>query len=87
MKDLLDALIVQMVDNDIFYTDAVDEFEKRFIKKVLDKNHGNQSKAAQALGIHRNTAQTPEASEPLSPFTTTNRNTASPPRKPQRRPR
>ena len=55
MKDLLEALIVQMVDNEIFYTDAVGEFEKRFIKKVLEKNNGNQSKAAQALGIHRNT--------------------------------
>ena len=55
MKDLLDALIVRMVDNEIFYTDAVGEFEKRFIKMVLEKNHGNQSKTAQALGIHRNT--------------------------------
>ena len=55
MKDLLEALIVQIVDNEICYTDAVGEFEKRFIKKVLEKNNGNQSKAAQALGIHRNT--------------------------------
>ena len=55
MKDLLEALIVQMVDQEIFYTDAVGEFEKRFIKKILEKNNGNQSKAAQALGIHRNT--------------------------------
>ena len=55
MKDLLEALIVQMVNTEIFYADAVGEFEKRFIKKVLEKNNGNQSKAAQALGIHRNT--------------------------------
>ena len=55
MKDLLEALIVQMVDHEIFYTDAVGEFEKRFIKKILEKHNGNQSKAAQALGIHRNT--------------------------------
>ena len=55
MKDLLEALIVRIVDNEISYTDAVSEFEKRFIKKVLEKNNGNQSKAAQALGIHRNT--------------------------------
>jgi DNA-binding NtrC family response regulator len=55
VKDLLEELIVRMVDNEIFYTDAVGEFEKRFIKKVLEKNNGNQSKAAQALGIHRNT--------------------------------
>ena len=55
MKDLLEALIVQIIDNEICYTDAVGEFEKRFIKKILEKNNGNQSKAAQALGIHRNT--------------------------------
>ena len=55
MKDLLEALIVQMVDNEISYPDAVGEFEKRFIKRMLEKNKGNQSKAAHALGIHRNT--------------------------------
>lgn len=55
MKDLLEALIGKMVENEIFYPDAVEEFEKRFIKTVLEKNNGNQSKAAHALGIHRNT--------------------------------
>jgi DNA-binding NtrC family response regulator len=33
----------------------VTEFEKRFIQRMLEKNNGNQSKTAQALGIHRNT--------------------------------
>jgi DNA-binding NtrC family response regulator len=55
VKDLLDALIGKMVENEIFYPDAVEEFEKRFIKRVLEKNNGNQSKTAHALGIHRNT--------------------------------
>ena len=55
MKDQLEALIVRMVDSEISYTDAVGEFEKRFIKRVLENSNGNQSKAAQALGIHRNT--------------------------------
>lgn len=55
MKDQLESLVNQMVDHGIHYADAVSEFEKRFIRKILDKNNGNQSKAAKALGIHRNT--------------------------------
>lgn len=55
MKEQLESLINQMVDHGISYEDALSEFEKRFIKKVLEKSNGNQSKAAQMLGIHRNT--------------------------------
>lgn len=55
MKDQLEALINQMIEHGVGYEDAVGEFEKRFIKKVLEKANGNQSKAAQTLGIHRNT--------------------------------
>ncbi len=55
MKNQLDALINQLVDHDILFEDAVGEFEKRFIRKVLEKNNGNLSKAAKALRIHRNT--------------------------------
>jgi two-component system, NtrC family, response regulator AtoC len=33
---------------------ARDEFEKRFILKMLEKVNWNQTKAAQLLGIHRN---------------------------------
>lgn len=55
MKDQLEALVTQMVEHDIGYEDAVCEFEKRFIRKILEKSGGNQSKAAKTLGIHRNT--------------------------------
>lgn len=55
MKDLLDSLINQMVERGIVFEEARAEFEKRFIKRVLDSNGGNQSKAAKILGIHRNT--------------------------------
>ena len=55
MKDQLEALVKQMVEQEIAYEDAVSEFEKRFIKCVLDKANGNQSKAACELHIHRNT--------------------------------
>lgn len=55
MKDQLDALINQLIEHDILFEDAVGEFEKRFIKKTLEKHNGNLSKAAKALQIHRNT--------------------------------
>ena len=55
MKDQLEGLVTQMVDRGILFDEAVEEFEKRFIKRVLDRTDGNQSRAAQVLGIHRNT--------------------------------
>ena len=55
MKDQLEALVNRMIEQGIQFPDAVTEFEKRFIQRMLEKNNGNQSKTAQALGIHRNT--------------------------------
>ncbi|MGH9449561.1 MAG: helix-turn-helix domain-containing protein [Terriglobia bacterium] len=55
MKDQLDALINQMMEHGVHFEDALREFQKRFIGKVLDTCNGNQSKAAESLGIHRNT--------------------------------
>ena len=55
MRDQLEGLILQMVDRGILFDEAVGEFEKRFIKRVLDRTNGNQSRAAEVLGIHRNT--------------------------------
>ncbi len=55
MKDQLEALVGQMVERGILFDEAVGEFEKRFIKRILDRADGNQSRAAQLLGIHRNT--------------------------------
>ena len=55
MKDQLEALITRMIEHGIQYPEAVAEFEKRFIQRMLERNNGNHSKAAKALGIHRNT--------------------------------
>ena len=55
MKDQLEGLVTQMVERGILFDEAVGEFEKKFIKRVLDHAEGNQSRAAQILGIHRNT--------------------------------
>jgi Fis family transcriptional regulator len=55
VKDQLEALIDQMHQSGILYSEAVREFKKRFILTVLQENQGNQCKAARALGMHRNT--------------------------------
>lgn len=55
IKDQLEGLVNQMVERGILFDEAMVEFEKRFIKRVLDRTNGNQSRAAQLLGIHRNT--------------------------------
>ena len=55
MKDQLEGLVSQMVERGILFDEAIGEFEKRFIKGVLDRVAGNQSRAAELLGIHRNT--------------------------------
>ena len=44
-----------MVERGIQFDEAINEFEKKFIKRVLDRSRGNQSRAARLLGIHRNT--------------------------------
>ena len=55
MHRLLEQLVSQMVEKGIHYEDAVREFDRRFIIEVMDKTDGNLSKAADTLGVHRNT--------------------------------
>lgn len=55
VKDQLEALVNQLVDRGILFDEALAEFEKRFIQKVLEHHQGNQSRTARTLGIHRNT--------------------------------
>jgi len=55
ISDRLDKLIEEMVDKGVQFEDAVGEFEKRFIARVLGACDGSLTKAADALGIHRNT--------------------------------
>jgi DNA-binding NtrC family response regulator len=51
----MDGLITQMRSAGITYTDAVRQFKKRYILEVLAHHKGNQCKAADELGMHRNT--------------------------------
>ena len=55
MHEKLERLIEEMVTKGIRFSDATREFEKRFISRVLADSDGNLSKAADVLGIHRNT--------------------------------
>ncbi len=55
VKRELDSLVTQMHANGIRYEEAVREFKRQFLRAVLVAHRGNQSKAADELGIHRNT--------------------------------
>ncbi len=41
--------------NGVDYTEALRQFKKRYILEVLAHHKGNQCKAAEELGMHRNT--------------------------------
>lgn len=55
MKAELESLVDQMITRGILFDEAVKEFEKKFILKVVSRHNNNLSKAADELGIHRNT--------------------------------
>jgi Fis family transcriptional regulator len=55
MREQLEQLVEEMVAKGIRYEDALREFDKRFIAQVLVKAEGNLCRAADLLGIHRNT--------------------------------
>lgn len=55
MKRELDILVVQMHSAGVSYTEAVRQFKRRYIYEVLAHHKGNQCKAAEELGMHRNT--------------------------------
>ena len=55
MKEQLERLVSEMIERGLRYDEAVGEFERKFIMTALEKNKGNQTKAAKAMGIHRNT--------------------------------
>ena len=54
IADRLQKLVEEMVERGVIF-DAVHEFEKRFIIRVLNQHDGSLMKTAECLGIHRNT--------------------------------
>jgi DNA-binding NtrC family response regulator len=55
LKRDLENLVLQMHAAGVGYNDAVREFKKRYILEVMARHRGNQCKAAEELGMHRNT--------------------------------
>ena len=55
LSEKLEKLVEDMVAKGVHFDDAVQEFEKRFIARVLGQCDGSVTKAADTLGIHRNT--------------------------------
>ncbi len=55
ISERLERLVEEMVDKGVHFEDAVREFEKRFIGRVLSSCDGSLTKTADTLGIHRNT--------------------------------
>jgi Fis family transcriptional regulator, factor for inversion stimulation protein len=55
ISERLDRLVEEMVDRGVVFEDAMREFEKRFILRVLAKSDGSLTKSADLLGMHRNT--------------------------------
>ena len=55
ISDRLEKLVEEMVEREVHFEDAVREFEKRFILRVLGRCDGSLTKTADTLGMHRNT--------------------------------
>jgi DNA-binding NtrC family response regulator len=55
VKEKLESLVGEMIEKRILLDEAVGAFEKKFIQIALGHTNGNQSKAAEVLGVHRNT--------------------------------
>jgi DNA-binding NtrC family response regulator len=55
LKEQLERLVDELVSRGVRYEDAQREFEKKFIAHVLSRSDGNLGKAADELGMHRNT--------------------------------
>ena len=55
VKRELDSLVTQMHSSGMRYEDAVCDFKRQYLREVLIAHKGNQCKAAEELGMHRNT--------------------------------
>ncbi len=55
MRNLLEALIDEMLDGQILLNEALSEYEKVYIQKALSRHKHHLSNTARILGIHRNT--------------------------------
>jgi transcriptional regulator with PAS, ATPase and Fis domain len=54
LRDLLDRLVTEMVRGGLTLEDARTVLEKRFIEQVLEGADHHIGRAAERLGVHRN---------------------------------
>jgi DNA-binding NtrC family response regulator len=55
VRAALESLVREMVSKGILYDDARREFERRFLQCALEDADGNIGRAAEKVGVHRNT--------------------------------
>ncbi len=55
LKEVLEGAIHEMVDKRIYWSEALNQFEKLFILEALRYSKGNLCRAAERIGVHRNT--------------------------------
>jgi DNA-binding NtrC family response regulator len=55
LRDLLDRLVAEMIKGGITLDEGRQALESRFIERALDGADGHLGRAAEQLGIHRNT--------------------------------
>ncbi len=55
IKDKLEEIIGEIVSKGIYWSEATSQFEKLFIIRALQNSDGNLGRAAEIMGIHRNT--------------------------------
>jgi DNA-binding NtrC family response regulator len=55
LKDRLESICIEMIDKGILFSEAVEQFENCFIAEVVSRKDGHLMRAAEHLGIHRNT--------------------------------
>jgi DNA-binding NtrC family response regulator len=67
VKRELESLVSQMRTAGVSYSEAVREFKKRYLIEVLSQHRCNQCKAAEELGMHRNTLSRTLAELEMSP--------------------
>lgn len=55
LKDRLESICVEMIDKGILFSEAIEQFQNCFIEEVVNRSNGHITRAADSLGIHRNT--------------------------------
>jgi DNA-binding NtrC family response regulator len=55
VKEKLELLATELLDKHILLDEAVRELERKLIQNALARTNGNQSRAAEVNGMHRNT--------------------------------